>query len=357
MRIIVDVMGGDNAPEELVKGVVEAAELYTANYILVGDKNAIEAVAEKEGYDLSRFEIVHTETVITMEDDPISVVRAKSDSSMSRGLHLLAEGQGDAFVSTGNTGALFTGATLIVRKIKGIQRAAIASVLPLNNPVLLLDSGANLTVTPDQLVQFGMMGSIYMQNLFNLSSPRVGLLNNGSEDCKGTPLQVETYKKLLADESLNFVGNVEGNRIPHDACDVLVTDGFTGNIVLKYTEGMGKLMIGTLKGLFKANAVSMMSALLMKKGLGEIKVRFDASTYGGAPFLGISKPVIKAHGNSKAKAFRNAIRQAIDYVNTGVTYDIAHALEDARAQKAAAQAAAEAAEAAANTEGTGEQNG
>lgn len=333
MRIIVDVMGGDHAPRELVKGAVAASRLYAANFILVGDKAAIEAVAAEEGYDLSRFEIVHTDSVITMEDDPISVVRAKSDSSMSRGLHLLAEGQGDAFVSTGNTGALFTGATLIVRKIKGIQRAAIASILPLNNPVLLLDSGANLNVTPDNLVQFGMMGSIYMQNLFGLKSPRVGLLNNGSEACKGTPLQVETYHKLLADESLNFVGNVEGNRIPHDACDVLVTDGFSGNIVLKYTEGMGKLMVGTLKGLFKANALSMLSAALVRNGLNDVKVRFDASTYGGAPFIGISKPVIKAHGNSKAKAFCSAIRQAIEYADTGVTYDIARALDAQREQK------------------------
>ncbi len=341
MRIIVDVMGGDNAPHELVKGVVQAAERYTANYILVGDRNAIEAVAEKEGYDLSRFEIVHTETVITMEDDPISVVRAKSDSSMSRGLHLLAEGQGDAFVSTGNTGALFTGATLIVRKIKGVQRAAIASVLPFTTPVLLLDSGANLTVTSDQLVQFGMMGSIYMQNLFNLPAPRVGLLNNGIEDCKGQPLHIETYQKLLADESINFVGNIEGNRIPHDGCDVLVTDGFTGNIVLKYTEGMGKMMLGVLKGLFKSNPVTMMSAMVMKKQLTEIKKTYDASSYGGAPFLGISRPVIKAHGSSNARAFRNAIRQAIEYVDTGVTYDIARAIEENRARKTAESAAAE----------------
>jgi len=338
MRIIVDVMGGDNAPRELVKGVLQASELYPANYILVGDRPAIEAVAAEEGYDLSRFEIVHTETVITMEDDPIVVVRGKKDSSMSVGLRLLADGEGDAFVSTGNTGALFTGATLIVRKIKGIQRAAIASVLPFNNPVLLLDSGANLTVTPEQLVQFAMMGSIYMQNLFNLSSPRVGLLNNGIEDCKGTQLQLATYPLLMADESINFVGNVEGNRIPHNACDVLVTDGYTGNIVLKYTEGMGKMMIGILKGMFKANTLTKMSALLVKGQLSNIKHTFDASEYGGAPFLGISRPVIKAHGNSNAKAFRNAIRQAIDYVNTGVTYDIARAIEDAREQKKAAEA-------------------
>ena len=326
MRIIVDVMGGDNAPGELVKGAVQAAELYSANYILVGDRTAIEAVAAEQGYDLSRFEIVHTESVICMEDDPISVVRAKRDSSMGVGLQMLADDRGDAFVSTGNTGALFTGATLIVRKIKGIQRAAIASVLPFSTPVLLLDSGANLTVTPDQLVQFSMMGSIYMQNLFNLSSPRVGLLNNGIEACKGTALQLGAYEKLLADESVNFVGNIEASRIPHNACDVLVTDGFTGNIVLKYTEGMGKMMIGTLKGMFKANTLTKMSALLVKGQLGEIKHTFDASEYGGAPFLGISRPVIKAHGNYNAKAFRNAIRQAIDYVNTGVTYDIARAI-------------------------------
>lgn len=350
MRIIVDVMGGDNAPEELVKGVVQASKLYTANFILVGDKAAIEDVAAREKYDLSRFEIVHAPEVITMEDDPISVVRGKTDSSMSVGLHLLADGQGDAFVSTGNTGALFTGATLIVRKIKGIQRAAIASVLPMESPVLLLDSGANLTVTPDNLVQFGMMGSIYMQNLFNLPAPRVGLLNNGIEECKGTPLQIETYKKLMADDSLNFVGNVEGNKISRGGCDVLVTDGFTGNVILKHTEGMGKMMKNTLSRLFKANAVSLVSALLVKKGIDDIMVRFSASTYGGAPFLGISKPVIKAHGNSKAKAFCSAIRQAIEYVDTGVTYDIAHALEDMRAKKAAEAAAAA-------TEKAGEQNG
>lgn len=352
MRIIVDVMGGDNAPRELVKGVMQAAELYPANYILVGDKTAIETVAAEEGYDLSRFEIVRTETVITMEDDPISVVRAKSDSSMSLGLHLLADGQGDAFVSTGNTGALFTGATLIVRKIRGIQRAAIGSVLPFTTPLLLLDSGANLTVTEEQLCQFAMMGSIYMQNLFHLPSPRVGLLNNGIESCKGHPLQIETYQRLLADESINFVGNVEGNRIPHGACDVLVTDGFTGNIVLKYTEGMGKMMLDVLKGLFKANTMTKMSALLMKNQLTEIKHTYDASEYGGAPFLGISRPVIKAHGSSNAKAFKNAIRQAIEYANTGVTYEIARAIEDARARKAAAAPV----EPAAGNEGSGEQN-
>ncbi len=325
MRIIVDVMGGDNAPLETVKGVCEAAAEYSASYILVGDKDQIKKVAEENNLDLSRFEIVHTESVITMEDDPLSVVRAKSDSSMSTGLRMLSEGKGDVFVSTGNTGALFTGATLIVRKIRGISRPALATVLPMQPPVLLLDSGANVVVTEEYLEQFAVMGSAYMHKMYNIESPRVGLLNNGAEEHKGTPLQVETYKRLSSCERINFVGNIEGNQIPTDACDVLVTDGFTGNVLLKTIEGMGKLMSKTLKDIFYANTFSKMSGLVMKKKLDEIKRDFDATEHGGAPLLGISKPVIKAHGSSNAKAFKNAIRQAMNYYNSGMIYNIADA--------------------------------
>ena len=342
MRIIVDVMGGDNAPLETVKGVCAAAEEYNAGYIIVGNEPEIRKIAAENGLDLRRFEIVHTETVIQMEDDPLSVVRAKSDSSMSVGLRLLAEGKGDAFVSTGNTGALFTGATLIVRKIKGIQRAALASVLPVTPPLLLLDCGANVVVTDEYLEQFAVMGSAYMKRMYDLDAPRVGLLNNGTEECKGTELQIAAYKRLKDCKRIRFVGNVEGNSIPADVCDVLVTDGFTGNAVLKTIEGVGKLMMQSMKDMFYANAVTKVSALMLKKHLDEFKKNFDATEHGGAPLLGISRPVIKAHGSSNAKAFKNAIRQAIAYTGSGVIYDIADAAaEFAAAKKAEKEAKAQ----------------
>jgi glycerol-3-phosphate acyltransferase PlsX len=323
MRIIVDVMGGDNAPDETVKGVCQAAQEYHATYILVGDRAEIERVAAENGLDIRRFDIVHTESVITMEDDPLCVVRAKNDSSMAVGLKLLAEGRGDAFVSTGNTGALFTGATLIVRKIKGVLRAGIGSMLPFQNPVLLLDTGANVVVTEENLEQFAEMGSAYMQKMYGLETPRVGLLNNGSEEHKGTPIQQEAYRRLSQNRDINFVGNVEGNTATFDVCDVLVADGFTGNIFLKGAEGVAKLIVTKLKEMFYTNTATKLAALSLKKHIGELKKSMDASEHGGAPILGISKPVIKAHGSSDAKAFKNAIRQAITYADSGVIYDLA----------------------------------
>ena len=258
-----------------------------------------------------------------MEDDPISVVRAKKDSSMAVGLRMLAEGQGEAFVSAGNTGALFTGATLIVRKIKGVLRAGIGSIIPLQNPVLLLDSGANIVVTEENLEQFAVMGSAYMQKMYNIESPRVGLLNNGAEECKGTELRQNTYQVLKKNPDINFVGNIEGNVLPFNTCDVLVTDGFTGNILLKGMEGLGKMILGRLKQMFYSTPLTKLAALSMKKQVMEMKKEFDSSEHGGAPILGISKPVIKAHGSSDAKAFKNAIRQAIAYADSGVIYDVA----------------------------------
>ena len=333
MRIIVDVMGGDNAPLEMVKGVCAAAAEYSASYILVGDRPQIEQIAEENNLDLRRFEIVHTDSVITMEDDPLSVMRSKSDSSMSMGLRLLSEGRGDAFVSTGNTGALFTGATLIVRKIKGIQRAALATVLPMESPVLLLDCGANVVVTEEYLEQFAVMGSTYMRRIYGIESPRVGLLNNGTEASKGTELQRAAYARLSKCARINFVGNVEGSGLVQGTCDVLVADGFTGNVVLKTVEGMGKLMMHAVKDVFYANKLTMVSGLMVKKQLSAMKKTYDATEHGGAPLLGISKPVIKAHGSSNAKAFKNAIRQAISYCDTRITYDIAEAAAEFTEQK------------------------
>ena len=337
MRIIVDVMGGDKAPDEMVKGVCLAAAEFNATYILVGNREEIERVADENGLDIRRFDIVHTEGVITMEDDPVSVVRAKKDSSMAKGLSLLAEGAGDAFVSTGNTGALFTGATLIVRKIKGVLRAGIGTVMPFANPTLLLDTGANVTVTEENLEQFGMMGSAYMKKMYGIAEPRVGLLNNGSEACKGTDLQRAAHALLTENPEINFVGNVESNTAVFGGCDVLVADGFTGNIFLKGIEGVGKLMLTKLKNVLYSNQVTKLAALTMKKQLTGMKKEMDPNEHGGAPILGISKPVIKAHGSSDATAFKNAIRQAISYADSGVIYDLAESASAFAERKRAEQ--------------------
>ncbi len=323
MKIIIDVMSGDNAPLALLQGAIIAAEEYKIPIAVVGNKTIIEETANENQLSLEEIEIVHADGVIDMEDAPLSVIRGKSDSSMSVGLRMLENGEGDAFVSAGNTGALLAGATLLVRRIKGIRRAAIATVLPFPEPILLMDSGANLTVTPDDLEQFAYMGSFYMEKLHGIKSPRIGLLNNGAEHNKGLPLQVETYQKLQSNEDLNFIGNVEGKDIPFSPCDVMVTDGFTGNIVLKYTEGMGRFMLSTLKTLFTKNTTTKVAALAMKGQLSALKKQFDASEYGGAPLLGISKPVIKAHGGSDAKAVKNAVLQAVAFLSTGMNVEIA----------------------------------
>ena len=337
MRIIIDVMSGDNAPLEIIKGAAAAAEEYDADISIVGDENIISDIAVKNELDLSGIQIIDAKSVITMEDKPMCVVREKRDSSMSVGLKMLADGKGDAFVSAGNTGALVTGATLIVRRIVGINRAAIATVLPLANPVLLMDSGANLTVTSDNISQFAFMGAKYMEKIYNIDRPRVGQLNNGTEYNKGNELQVESYQ-VLSESGLNFVGNVESKEVPFGVCDVLVTDGYTGNIFLKSVEGMGKFMLGLVKDLFYTNIATKVSALTMRDKLRDIKHRFDSSEHGGAPILGISKPVIKAHGSSDAKAVKNAVRQAIDFVKTGINNEIAIFAEDYDDKKMLAEA-------------------
>ena len=320
MKILVDAMSGDNAPIEVLKGASIAAKEYKEHtIILVGDQNVISHIAVTNEIDIAGIEIIHADGIITMEDNPICVVRDKKNSSMSVGLKTLANGEVDAFVSAGNTGALITGATIIVKRIPGINRPAIASVIPLGNPILLMDSGANLTVTSDNICQFAFMGAKYMEKIYGLDRPRVGQLNNGAEYNKGTALQIESYQQLT-DSGLNFVGNVEGKEIPFDVCDVIVADGYTGNIFLKTVEGMGKFLLKTLKEILRSNIATMLSSVTIDKM--ELKQRFDASEHGGAPLLGISKPVIKAHGSSDANAIKNAIRQAIYFIESGINEDI-----------------------------------
>lgn len=323
MRLIADIMSGDKAPREMLIGALDAAQERSAKIVLVGDERVICQTAEENGRALAGVEIVHAPEVIGMEDDPILSIRQKKDSSLVRGLRLLAAGEGDAFVSAGNTGALFTGATVFVRRLKGLDRAAIGPVLPGKQPCLLVDGGANVSVSDVHLEQFAVMGSAYMRSVFGIERPTVGLLNNGTERCKGTPLQVSAYERLSACEKIEFVGNVEAGAVPFGACDVLVTDGFTGNILLKSLEGVGKLLLGSVKELL-LNGNTGEDLLGQFRSLAGV---FDPAEHGGAPILGLNKPVIKAHGSSGARAFKNALAQAQRYASSGVIADLAAAAE------------------------------
>lgn len=325
MKIIIDAMGGDNAPSQPVRGAVQAVREFGCHIMLVGDEAVVRRELETAGgYDLigNAIEIVHAPQVLTMEDDPFDVLRKKRNSSMTLALRKLANGEGDALVSAGNTGALFTGATAIVRAFRGVRRAAIATVLPFSRPLLLLDSGANATVTAEYLEQFAYMGEVYMRGVMHIPSPQVGLLNNGTEEHKGPPVYAECYQ-LLKNSDLDFVGNIEGKDIPKGKCDVLVADGFAGNVTLKLIEGMTKFLMKRIKAMFFANMATKMSAVLFKKQFDDMKREFDTSEYGGAPFLGISRPVIKAHGSSDARAIKNAVRQSIAYLESGISEEIA----------------------------------
>lgn len=328
MRIIVDVMGADKEPKELITGALMAKKEFDIDLIFVGDENKIaEALAEK-GESPADFEIVHADDFITMEDAPTSIFGTHRQSSMAKALRLAYTGEGDAVVSAGNTGALFTGATLIVHRIAGVRRAALGTVLPYANPVLLLDCGANVTITADYLSQFACLGSVYMEKVCGVKNPRIGLLNNGTESTKGTPLYTETYELLKDMKNINFVGNVEGKDIPYGVCDVVVCDGFTGNIVLKTMEGLSKFLMSRIVGMFKEDIIGNIAGLLVKRKAKKLKKAFDPKEYGGAPFLGLEKPVIKAHGNSDARAMKNAIKQAVAYVEGGVVAEIERRAKD-----------------------------
>lgn len=336
MKIIIDVMSGDKAPSEIIKGAVLAYREFGVEITMTGHRETIERIAAEAGLDISPLSIVDTDVVIHMEDPALSVVRDKNTSSMAIGLQMLSKGEGDAFVSAGNTGALLAGATLIVRRIKGIHRAAIGTVMPFSVPVLLLDSGANLEIDEKTLEQFAVMGSVYMEKIYGLDCARVGLLNNGTEPTKGPALYKDAYRLLEASETINFVGNVEGKEVPFDVCDVLVCDGFTGNIMLKTVEGLSKFFMSTLKGVFGQNLLTKASAIPLRSSITAFKKQFDSAEHGGAPLLGISKPVIKAHGSSDARAVLNAVRQAIAYIDTGIIYDIAAHASAFQAQAASA---------------------
>lgn len=318
MKIIVDAMGGDNAPEAAVLGAIDAAKTYGAEITLVGRGPAILEVMEKHGIENlpAGMEIAHADDVVDMHDDPGSVIHKRKNSSMILGLKMLADGQGDAFVSAGSTGALLTGATLIAKRVRGIRRAAMAPSMPTKTGgrVIICDCGANAECTAEFLLQFGLVASAYAQNVLGIEKPRVGLLNIGSEEGKGTQLQKDAYVLLkdAADKGLiHFTGNVEARDVPLGAVDVVVCDGFNGNVLIKSIEGTAMFMGSLLKKVFKKNALTKAGYLLCKSGVGELMKMLDYREIGGTQFLGIQKPVIKAHGSSDALAFRNAVKQAM----------------------------------------------
>ena len=332
MKIILDAMGGDNAPQAVVKGAVDAQAEFGVDIILVGRESDVNACLKDCGAENNpRIRVVNADEVIDMHDDPAHAVRRKKNSSMTVALNLLHDGEGDAVISAGSTGALLTGATLLVKRIRGIRRAAMAPVLPNGGRgVVLIDCGANVECTPEYLLQFGFMGSYYSHNILGCADPRVGLLNNGSEDTKGTALCKEAYALLKAagDEGrLNFIGNVEGTDVFSGKVDVIVTDGYTGNILLKTVEGTAKFLMKNIKGILTSSLKTKLGALLIKKDFYALKKLFDVSEVGGTAFIGITKPVIKAHGSSDARAIRSAVRQAIDFTNMGVIEDIERNIE------------------------------
>ena len=326
MKIILDAMGGDLAPEAPVLGAIDAAQAYGAQITLVGRGEEILEVLKKNGIANlpDGVEICHAEDVVDMHDDPGKVIHKRKNSSMVVGLRMLSEGKGDAFVSAGSTGALLSGATLIVKRVKGIRRAAMAPSMPTKagTKVIICDCGANAECTPEFLLQFGLVASAYSKYTLGVENPRVGLLNIGTEDSKGTQLQKDAYA-LLTDAGnkglINFVGNVEARAVPLGEVDVVVCDGFSGNVLIKSIEGTAMFMGSLLKKMFKKNPGSKIGYLLCKSGVGEIMKLLDSREIGGTQFLGIKKPVIKCHGNSDRLAFRNGVKQAMTAAQSNFT--------------------------------------
>ena len=333
MKIIVDAMGGDNAPASNVRGALDAVRELGVEVILVGrGEDILGALKDAGAADLPHgLEIAHASEVVEMCDNPATAFREKKDSSLTVGLNLLKNGDGDAFVSAGSTGALLSAATLMVRRIKGIRRAALAPVVPTGGGgAVLIDCGATAEGTPEYLLQFAFMGAYYAERVLQRPEPKVGLLNIGAEPSKGTDLQRETYELLTqADKAgrIHFVGNVEAREAVYGQADVIVTDGYSGNIFLKTMEGTGGYMAKQLKAMFTKSLTTKIAAALVADGIRQLKKSMDAGEVGGTALLGISRPVVKAHGSSDAFAIRNAIRQARDFAASGIIEDITANIE------------------------------
>ena len=320
MRIILDGMGGDKAPGEIVKGAVEASKLIEDEIVIVGDGDKIEFQLKKYKYSDEKISVKHASEVIENDDAPVRAVRRKKDSSMVVGLNMVKSGEGDLFISAGNTGALMAGALFNLGRIQGIDRPAIASIYPIlgtKKPSLLVDAGANSECKPSNLLEFAMMGSIYMEKVLGRENPKIGLVNLGVEETKGSTLTKAAFG-LLEKSHLNFSGNIEAREVPLGGADVVVCDGFVGNVILKLTEGLAINIVNLLKKKFTENARAKMGAVLLSKKLRSLKEEFDYTEYGGAPILGVKGPVVKMHGSSNANAVKNSILKAIPFAEENV---------------------------------------
>ena len=327
MKIIIDAMGGDRAPEQIVLGALQAAKEFGVKIVLIGRGEEMLACMKSQGWDTlpAGVEVANAEDVVDMHADPAEVLRQHRGSSMVLGLKMLADGGGDAFISAGNSGALLTAATLVVKRIRGIRRAAFAPLLPVGGGTILIDAGANNECTPEYLLQFGCMGSLYEKKAHHKPEPRVALLNNGAEEGKGDELHRAAYELLKQageNGTINFIGNIEARDVPDGGADGVVADGFSGNVLLKSIEGTAIYMSKLMKEMFTRSAVSKLGYLCCKKGVNHIKQQMDYREVGGSILVGITKPVIKAHGSSDARAIRGAIKQAIAAVESDFCEDI-----------------------------------
>jgi glycerol-3-phosphate acyltransferase PlsX len=319
MRIIIDGMGGDNAPLEIIKGCVAASKLIDHEIYIVGNEAEISNHLKAFKYDQSKIKVIHASEVINNDEAPVKAVRTKLDSSLVKGINLVKEGFGDLFISAGNTGAVMAGGLFILGRIQGIDRPAIAATYPIlgKGVCLLVDTGANSECKPNNLLEFGTMGSIYMEKVLGVKNPTVGLVNIGEEETKGSTLVKGAYE-LLKKSSVNFIGNVEAREIPKGAADVIVCDGFVGNVIIKLSEGLAWTILKLIKTKFTSNTISKVGALLLSGPLKDLKKEFDYSEYGGAPILGVKGPLIKIHGSSNENAVKNAILKGIPYVENQV---------------------------------------
>ena len=328
MKIIIDAMGGDHAPQVPVEASVKAVKELGVDVVLVGKEEVIKEELSKYEYPQSKVEIVHADEIITNYEEPAKAVRSKKNSSIVIGANLLKDDKGDAFLSMGSTGAVLSAGLLIVGRIKGVLRPAIATLLPTaKGPKMLIDAGANTNCKSENLVQFAIMGSVYMHNVLGINNPTVGLISNGEEEGKGNDLTKSTFLQLK-NAPVNFIGNIEGRDVMEGNADVMTCDGFVGNVILKTVEGMGHVVGSMVKGMFKKSIFTKIGALFVYKGINDFKKAMDYREYGGAPLLGTRKPVIKGHGSSDVKAAFNAIKQAEKFVSTKVIENIASKLTE-----------------------------
>lgn len=323
MRIILDGMGGDNAPAAVVEGAVIASKEIEHEIVIIGQEELIQNELNKYRYNPKKISVVNAREVITNEEAPVRAVRSKKDSSIVRGINMVKNGEGDIFISAGSTGALLSGGLFILGRIQGIDRPALASVYPIvgGTPSLLVDAGANAECKPNNLLEFGIMGNIYMEKVIGRENPKVGLVNIGTEAAKGNTLTKAAYE-LLEQSDMNFIGNVEAREVPKGVCDVIVCDGFTGNVVLKLTEGLAWNILQVIKKKFTDGVKAKLGTALLIDKLSELKTEFDYSEYGGAPILGVKGPIVKMHGSSSANAVKNTILKGIPYVEEKVVETI-----------------------------------